>query len=1073
VTCVGKVKRFTNPRNPYLLLDYDSSALYEPALFNPERPRDTPIKYNLTGFPMEDKLLDEVFEYIYTKLRIAGMKPFDRLSFLATLDLLKSEVLKASPGYPFVMKWKTKQDMLDEAMNDLADDFASPRVSGYFADFPKGDEFLKAGKRVREIAGMECPLLIKMLSLVAPFNAKLIGNAQLPLYLGISPYYGGWQRVINLKRKCQRGAAMDATGHDTRVPQEIMDRVCELRCRFLNRNEDKETLRGIYNCIKEKNLVDLDGTVWITRQGMPSGVVTTAEDNSLASWALLLYMLRKTTNYSFVQITDLFEFMIYGDDQWLGEKNINKDHDDLLERIQSGLAFYGYIIKQEGWKHPFDADFLSKVEKVVHGRVIPTAVRHRKFLDTMKWAPREIVHDAEQRFIRLLQLREQTFGTDSFEPATDYVVSKIPWLKQSVSDEVFKRLIRALLTSHEILEHYVSIVKVQSGGLKFTPDKNKMSKRSKSKGRRSRSQPPKVHFQQQSVAQVTKKLNKLAKSKRNKKNKRNEKKENYEVVTPMTFLPSRRPQHSQVAAKRLGRVDKVAAYLSQAQKGNEICIRNAMKYIASLYGPHESPAARFPDTSGSPTSVIAQKFTVNMTAVTQATTNDVYAIMSVWPTVNSHYSSVTAIDAAGALTWAAGTNAPCYSTFVTQVYEYRCNGLVARVLPIGANQNQGGEFMCLLYPGNTTSSNTYPPTLTGVFAMGEGNVGTIIGGNVGDRTSTVWAPLDPYSRFMYPVTGAAAGYNGNQLILALKLGNTGDAVRIATSFQIEIEAHYEMRMYPAYDTLCDTRICIGDPAFIAPIVALAMDNMDGEERASAKADFSFSGIWETIKGAAKQVWGGMKWAFDHADQIKTGVSMASNLLSTAGLLAHHRRIEMHLIAYDLFYEAASKKLCGPKAYRDKNSPYYVPSIPELEQESYQAPPLLAKYYQDVSKLGTLEKSTLREDSKKEVKDGEPTLAQAFDYTTKITSIIQVNLAVYDPLNQLFIAIDSPLTSPGIAVTTSCGAWLANPNIGTDDPRLSYSHMNVREFTDLTARCSQTMQYLDPPPSMRASVKGEH
>lgn len=914
VTCVGKVVRFSNPRCSYYEELTDESRLFEPSLLDPVRPRDTPLKYNTPGSLMNEVLLATIYKHIRGILDAAGMKSHHRMSLEATLEALDPEVKKASPGYPFVMLWKTKQDMIDFAFDTLKLDFNSPRHSGFFCDFPKGDELLKPGKRIRAISGMEFPLLMKMLSLTSQFNSRLKSNERLPLMLGICAVHGGWDRVIRLKRTAQRAAPMDATNHDSCVPQQVMDMVCKLRCSYLLKQEDRELLQALYTNIRDKNLVDLDGTIWITRQGMPSGCVTTAEDNSLSSWFLLYYSMIQATGLTCVEIDERFTMMLYGDDQWLGDKIGDAQFDHLLPTLQQLLLLQGYVIKQEGWKAPFDADFLSRVEKPCHDAIIPVQVRARKHYDSMAFVQRTMVGNSRERALQLIQLRDECIGSEYFVPATHR-------LFELIGDDPGAEKLLAQLRSEAEIVRFISGHAVAQMAVALNYQLPKMEAKN-----------PIATPAAMAIPAGTKVvLAKPKKTVRVKKMQLGKKKVATSSVKKLVKSEVRSDVGKSIRrAQSRGNTVVGPTALNGGRPPGIVStngMHNAAKYVASVYAPKYYPAAPRPTPYPYGSAPMSCRYVVDVPVVLQTTTNKPFSLAIVYPgrLYNQIYCA-TAIDAAGVITYGTGINHPAALQMTANAKWVQLCGFRTGFVNYENFLEKGGKVRC----GNVInlSQSVYVPVnisdINNLLTLRTVPMNQEL---TGEATSLCWVPIDETAvGFCDP--GYNAALNGSdmrmsQVLLYFAAWETADGTLPA----LEVSTNHTFIPYESVAHLYRADIAIGSDADIAAVEAFIFKGRSPLDIVNGVgADFSFDGLWETIKSGIGKV---LRWTTPIVDTVEKGVGLARNVMGVAsslGLMAeHHKQLALYIAAIEQHAQLYTEGKMSVAEYEEKfpvfESPY--------------------------------------------------------------------------------------------------------------------------------------------------------
>lgn len=422
---VGEAKRFTFPRDPYIINPWiDKSYVtgkFTPSLSDPNRPTDTPLKYQRVLGSFDGALLSRIENYIIHKLQMAGVKIHSRSSFL---DVLPYVEVGSSPGYPLVFQWRTKRDLLQDpaAYALLEKDFMDiKRTNGCYSDFPKGDEILRAGKRSREICGSEFGVGLKQMSVSIDFNHAIENNRSLPVMLGISPVYGGWMWFATKQLLGNEEIALDASNFDASVAPELYRSVVNIRKAFLNA-EHHDLLDRLYQNVLRKNIIDLDGVIFETDGGTPSGQVSTAHDNSLISWILWLYFVVVT--YGTFAAADDFECSFYGDDVHIVYKTSAMYRKPSKDELMWWYSGAGFVLKSEGWCPRFGADFLSRKTKLYRGTLIPVSTRSQKLFESLNyvlsssWQPYDVL-------ARACQLRTELFGTEYFDLATKRIQKEL------------------------------------------------------------------------------------------------------------------------------------------------------------------------------------------------------------------------------------------------------------------------------------------------------------------------------------------------------------------------------------------------------------------------------------------------------------------------------------------------------------------------------------------------------------------------------------------------------------------------------------------------------------------------
>lgn len=383
-----------------------------------------------------------------------------------------------------------------------------------------------------------------------------------------------------------------------------------------------------------------------------------------------------------------------------------------------------------------------------------------------------------------------------------------------------------------------------------------------------------------------------------------------------------------------GRKSHLAA--ARAAQGNaasmarslEIQQTNAIAYLASLFDGRDSPVARYPEPYPSPTGLVDVKFNINIPAVTQATSGDVYAIAAFAARILGTYKFVTAIAADGTLTWGTAQNMPTYDQLATYCLEYRTNKFRIGLRDVGPNMSIGGSGQAFKVAAASSASYNFA-SLNDIGKIGAFNQFGLKDDNLDDRSSLTWQPFDQRGRDMFPQSEASDVKAGPLLLYLLRLGNSADTVPIARTVVATCAMGVEFIPYPFYAPLFDLRVCIGDDRSIADLLAPALNGMSQAEYGGKPADFSWSGLWEGIKSTASKMWGGAKSVLD---TVSKGVEISKKFVGPIGeigsmasmlLVEHNLKVHEHLLLLERYRRACERGACHTDAYRDPDSQFYV------------------------------------------------------------------------------------------------------------------------------------------------------
>jgi len=841
VTCHTRVPNFNSPKDRYVKqqeLDVYETKLFTPALSEVERPFDTPLKYNRATTDFSVFSLNKVIDYIESKLTQAGFKEFEPLNFYESVNQLDRST---GVGYPHSRKFKSKADMLNDpvAYTRLSKCFHTCPIHGFYTSFPKGNEILKNGKRVRQICGCDISVALKGISVSHSFNKALECNPLLPIMVGISKYKGGWNAMSNKQKQCFMEMALDASDFDASVAASLLRAVCELRCRFAPAHAH-ERIRQLYEHLIRKFIVDLDGRIYATDGGMASGSISTAHDNSLISWMLFLCFIQH--KYGTFDAADSFEQAFYGDDAWIGAKN-KKFPIFTTSEIKEFYLAGNFFLKTECWVKPFQADFLSLKTSFEKGCYIPVTTRAQKMLSSMGWIERDHALDVPLVLAKLCSLRATLYGTTEFDIADKHVRKYMDrYAKEYASNRAWQRAVRLYETPGQIfsfivgqqstyffsnddfeflllVDSFKSLYSFLNGRwtLNIQPTKMSSEKKTNNKPKKQTRQ-----TQKPKSAAPVKQQQSIPRPPRSKAVVRSAKRETMPGPPPQTRMNPVH-EHLKVARGRPGHNKPKSRLRSAIDEAGSATAAVAVNYIKALFNPDESPPAPYPDSDPMPTVVTKSFARYPFTFITDSGNSKAVYGIAIQNRPKSQIA-VTTASASGTLTWTAIQDDPLFSFLTSNAARYRVNALKAHVRSVGAELYEGG----VIYTGNmitnSASSSSYSAPTSAATITGTSGMEC---SRLGNHHEVVWLPVDQSAHnFRNPadlggVTTDDMGLN-SAVIIYIDMGAASGTV--ATNFAgfLEVVCDYEYIPFPAMVAPLNPTVTVADVGKVAEIEGEAL-----------------------------------------------------------------------------------------------------------------------------------------------------------------------------------------------------------------------------------------------------------
>jgi len=263
-------------------------------------------------------------DHFYLYLKDSGIESLE--DSLSRLDL------KKSPGPPWNLKFKTKEQLISDELflrmcsdgwNQLLEADRVWLTGTALKEEVRLTEKLKQNK-IRIFNPQSADLNVLTNRLCGQFNDKFT-ESHLKTFscVGISPFYGGWNRLYEKLTPPDKPNKFegDYSDYDSSLGVYLMMMVCKFRFKCLPQNEKTmdnwNRLCNLYRNIIFSAMVLIDGTIVQKPGGNPSGSANTVVDNTLIGFFMLAYAwarLCPDTLRTYNAFIDNVVAALYGDD---------------------------------------------------------------------------------------------------------------------------------------------------------------------------------------------------------------------------------------------------------------------------------------------------------------------------------------------------------------------------------------------------------------------------------------------------------------------------------------------------------------------------------------------------------------------------------------------------------------------------------------------------------------------------------------------------------------------------------------------------------------------------------------
>jgi len=396
---VGQIKRFpryVNKRaldpNVKMFLELEGIHIPEDWLLpqpNPEAAYKSLAKYGKSTFYLDEEMTEDMnLAWGYVSRHFSPYMSGSRvMSLVEAVDKLD---MTTSCGAPFNSVYTTKRELFDgdsTIVSWLEGDWErlalDPHWTCLFTNSLK--EEIRPVEKVldnsmRTFLSGAVDATVHGTRLFCDQNEKLYAaHFVTSSAVGMSPYYGEWNRMYRLLSVFEQGFALDESQYDSSLRAYMMWSCARFRWSCL-REEDQTSdnyarLRTYYRNIVNTLIVDPEGVLYLKKGGNPSGSVNTITDNTLVLYALMAYAWIRLAPEEFSSY-ECFEdhtskFLVGDDNTW----TVSDD----------AIVFYNAKNIIAEWKtlgvttttdsleprHPADLDFLSAHTTFINGIAVP------------------------------------------------------------------------------------------------------------------------------------------------------------------------------------------------------------------------------------------------------------------------------------------------------------------------------------------------------------------------------------------------------------------------------------------------------------------------------------------------------------------------------------------------------------------------------------------------------------------------------------------------------------------------------------------------------------------------------
>jgi len=379
LTTDEEAEKFFRP----LMGAYQKSRLNKEAYVKDLMKYATPIEVGL----VDTRCFERGFEKVQTMLERKG---FDKCNYVTYgPDILNALNMKAAMGALYSGK---KKDHFTDISEDKFDNILQASCERLF----NGKMGVWNGSLKAELRPQEKVLANKTRSFTAaPIDTLLAGKVcvddfnnkfyslhlKIPSTVGITKFYGGWDRLLESLPDGWVYCDADGSQFDSSLTPYLLNAVLEMRLRFMEEWDlGEQMLKNLYTEIVYTPILTPDGTIVKKFKGNNSGQPSTVVDNTLMVIMAVYYVAEKIGITG--QLENTLVFFANGDDLLIAIKPECESYLDRFEELFSELGLkYDFTSrtrkKEELW-------FMSHRGVEVNGMWIPK-LEEERIVSILEW----------------------------------------------------------------------------------------------------------------------------------------------------------------------------------------------------------------------------------------------------------------------------------------------------------------------------------------------------------------------------------------------------------------------------------------------------------------------------------------------------------------------------------------------------------------------------------------------------------------------------------------------------------------------------------------------------------------
>jgi len=411
VAAMNRYPRYKNKRvlDPQVKIYLDENNIEEPFEWGLPVPNAEAAYISLSKYGKDIKFMTDIQVKAMNKAWTWTERQFYTYmnnSSVRTVDeAIEHLDKKTSSGAPFNNKYPTKEELFEE-MPEFRDWLEQDWIR--LAEDPEWTcictNSLKEEMRPREkievnsirtFTAMPTDMTVHGNRLFGEMNDKMNASHLVTASaVGMSPYYGNWNRLYQKLKVFQKGYALDESQYDSSLRAYMMWACAKLRWNMLaEKDRTPENLRRIktvYRNLVNSLILTPDGLLVLKLTGNPSGSPNTINDNTLVLYALMAYAwIMSNPETSYEEFEENTSKALVGDDNtWTVSDWAHEFYN--AKTVIKEWALIGVTTTTDSLepRPAEELDFLSAKTIFMQGQALPLYDR-TKLMSTLLYAPKE------------------------------------------------------------------------------------------------------------------------------------------------------------------------------------------------------------------------------------------------------------------------------------------------------------------------------------------------------------------------------------------------------------------------------------------------------------------------------------------------------------------------------------------------------------------------------------------------------------------------------------------------------------------------------------------------------------